>query len=275
MSKNEKNTAIESMTMPEAMAALNDLVEKYNNSMDAAERVKMELEAGLLTKQHNTLSLLTAYATVIADNNPIVALAKAYNYPVVSFKTKLADAIVDGKVKKVKVASIENGVKTHDLYAFMEWTASHNRKVAHAIDWKPKAEAARAAINDEWKKFMESDDGYKMSKTAIKNAVQSMFDALVFIPCENNPEKNAVIAKGDIANYLIALAARLKVEVDDGKINFKVDFMSGSNWKSKAFDVLHMAIEGKTFDVVYGDPEESANSATVETTPAEGEVAAK
>ena len=275
MSKNEKNTAIESMTMPEAMAALNNLVEQYNNTMDAAERVKMELEAAELSKQHNTLSLLTAYATMVADSSPVVALAKAYNYPVVSFKTKVADAIVDGKVKKVKIASIENGVKTHSLYDFMEWTASHNRKVAHAGDWKSKAEAARTAINNEWKKFMESAEGYQMSKTVIKNAVQSMFDALVFIPCENNPEKNAIIAKGDIANYLIALAARLKVEVDDGKINFKVDFMSNSNWRAKAFDVLHMAIEGKTFDVMYGDPEEAANAETVESAPAESEAAAQ
>lgn len=266
MSKNEKNTVIESMTMPEAKAALNAIVEQYNNTMDAAERVKMELEASELSKQYNTLSLLTAYATVMADQTPVVALAKAYNYPTISFKTKVADAVVDGKVKKVKVASIEDSCKTHNLYDFMEWAASHNRKVAHAGNWKSKAEEARTAINNEWKKFMESDDGYKMSKSAIKAAVQAMFDALVFIPCENNPDKNAVIAKSNVANYLIALAARNKVEIDDGKVNFKVEFMGASNWKSKAFDVLHMAIEGKTYDVVYGDPEEVVNAETVTTT---------
>ena len=268
MSKNEKNTVVESMTMPEAKAALDAIVEKYNKSMDAAERVKMELEAAELAKQYNTLSLLTAYAAIMADSSPVVALAKAYNYPVISFKTKLADSVVDGKVKKVKVASIEDSCKTHNLYDFMEWTASHNRKVAHEISWKSKAEAARTAINNEWKKFMESEDGYKMSKSAIKTAVQEMFDALAFIPCENNPDKNAIIAKNDVANYLIALAARSKVEINDGKANFKVEFMGSSNWKSKAFDVLHMAVEGKTFDVVYGDPEETVNAGTVTTTNA-------
>jgi hypothetical protein len=79
---------------------------------------------------------------------------------------------------------------------------------------------------------------------------------------------NAVIANGDIANYIIALAAQGKTTRKDGKVDFKVEFMSNNNWKSKAFDILHMAVEGKTFEVVYGDPEEAINAATVETKPA-------
>lgn len=266
--KNEKNNVMESMTMPEAKAALDAAVVSYNSTADASERVRLEIEGKDLAAKYNALSLLTAYAGIMADDKPVIAIAKAYNYPTVSFKLNVADALVDGKAKKVKVASVEDGVKTHNLYDFLEWTAKHNHKVAASGDWKAKAETARGVINDEWKKYMDSDDGYKMSKTAVKKAVQSMFDALVFIPCENNPDKNAVIANGDIANYLIALAARNKVAIDDGTVKFKVDFMSAANWKSKAFDVLHMAVEKKTFDVTYGDPEETVNAATVETVPA-------
>lgn len=267
MSKKE-NTVMESMTMEQAKTALENVVAQYNNTVDAAERTKLELDAKELSAKYNTLSLLTSYATVMKDAQPLVALAKAYNYPTISFKTNVADALVDGKAKKVKVASAETSVKTHNMYDFMEWAAKHNKKVAANGNWKSKAEEARRVINDEWKKYMDTEDGYKMSKTAIKNAVQGMFDALVFIPGESG--KNAVIAKSAIANYLIALAARNKVEIEDGKINFKVEFLGSGNWRAKAFDVLHMAIEGKTFSVVYGDPEETVNAATVTTTaPAE------
>lgn len=263
MKKNEMNVAMESMTMPEAKAALEAAVKKYNETTDVVERTRIEVESKELANQYNALSLLTAYAAIMAEENPVVAIAKAYNYPTVSFKLNVADALVDGKAKKVKVASVEDSTKTHNLYDFLDWTAKHNKNVAASGDWKSKAEAARGVINGEWKKYMESDDGYKMSKTAVKTAVQAMFDALIFIPGASG--KNSVIATGSIANYLIALAAQAKTSILDGKVKFKVDFMSANNWKSKAFDVLHMAVEGKTFDITYGDPEETVNAATVKT----------
>ena len=276
MSKNEmKNVAMESMTMPEAKAALDALVKKYNDSTDVSERAKLEIDGKELATKYNVLSLLTAYAGIMAEANPVVAIAKAYSYPTINFKLSVVDQLVDGKAKKVKAASVEDSSKVHNLYDFLDWTAKHGKKVTASGDWKSKAEAAREAVNKEWKKYMDSKDGYKMSKTAIKKNVQSMFDALVFIPCENNDKLNAVIANGDIANYLIALAAQGKTTRKDGKVDFKVEFMSNNNWKSKAFDILHMAVENKTFEVVYGDPEESINAATVETKPAEGEASAK
>lgn len=269
MKNNEKKTVMESMTMPEVKAALEAAVKKYNETADVAERTRLEVEAKELATQYNALSLLTAYAAIMGEDKPVVAIAKAYNYPTISFKLNVADALVDGKAKKVKVASIDDSTKTHNLYDFLDWTAKHGKNVTASGDWKTKAEAARSIINNEWKKFMESDDGYKMSKTAVKTAVQDMFDALVFIPGPSG--KNSVIAKNDAANYLIALAAQAKTAILDGKVNFKVDFMSANNWKSKAFDVLHMAVEGKTFNITYGDPEETVNAATVVKTEPAGE----
>ena len=274
MSKNEMNN-MESMTMPEAKVALDELVKKYNDTVDVSERTKLEIDGKDLAAKYNALSLLTAYAGIMAEANPVVAIAKAYSYPTVNFKLSVVDKLVDGKAIKVKAASVEDGSKVHNLYDFLDWTAKHGKKVTASGDWKSKAEAAREAVNKEWKKYMDSKDGYKMSKSAIKKSVQAMFDALVFIPCENNDKLNAVIASGDIANYLIALAAQGKTTRKDGKVDFKVEFMSSNNWKSKAFDVLHLAVENKTFEVVYGDPEETINAATVETKPAEGEAAAK
>jgi hypothetical protein len=264
-----KNNEMKSMNMTEAKAALEATVSSYNSTTDVSERTRLEIEGKDLATKYNALSLLTAYAGIMSAEKPVVAIAKAYSYPTISFKLNVADALVEGKAKKVKVASIEDGTKTHNLYDFMDWAAKHNKKVAADGGWKTKAEAARCVINDEWKKYMESDDGYKMSKSAVKKAVQAMFDALVFIPCENNEKLNAVIATGNIANYLIALAAKNKIAIEDGKVNFKVDFMSANNWKSKAFDVLHMAVENKTFEVVYGDPEEAINTAAVESNDAE------
>lgn len=274
MSKNEMNN-MESMTMPEVKVALDELVKKYNDTTDVSERTKLEIDGKELAGKYNALSLLTAYAGIMADANPVVAIAKAYSYPTVNFKLSVVDKLVDGKAKKVKSASIEDSSKVHNLYDFLDWTAKHGKKVTASGDWKSKAEAARESVNKEWKKYMDSKDGYKMSKSAIKKTVQTMFDALVFIPCENNEQLNAVIANNNIANYLIALAAQGKTTRKDGKVDFKVEFMSGNNWKSKAFDILHMAVENKTFDVVYGDPEESINAATVETKPAEAEADAK
>lgn len=268
MSKNEKNTVMESMTMPEAKVALDELVKKYNDTTDVSERTKLEIDGKELATKYNALSLLTAYAGIMAAENPVVAIAKAYTYPTVNFKLAVVDQLVDGKAKKVKAASVEDSSKVHNLYDFLDWTAKHGKKVTASGDWKSKAEAAREVINKEWKKYMDSKDGYKMSKTAVKKAVQSMFDTLVFIPCENNDKLNAVIANGDIANYLIALAAQGKTTRKDGKVDFKVEFMSNNNWKAKAFDILHMAVESKTFEVVYGDPEEAINAAAVETKPA-------
>lgn len=268
MKKNE-NKAMESMTMPEVKAALDELVNNYNKTTDISERVKLEVEAKELAAQYNAISLLTDYAKFMAADKPVVAIAKAYKYPTISFKLNVADAMIEGKVKKVKVASVEDSTKTHNLYDFLEWAAKHNKKITAGTDWKSKAEEARSAINGEWKKFMESDDGYKMSKSAVKSAVQSMFDALVLIPGKSG--KNSVIANGDIANYLIALAAQNKIAIEDGKVQFNVQFMSANNWKSKAFDVLHMAVEGKSFNTVYGDPEEVAVSEEAPAAEAEAE----
>ena len=267
MKKNEMNTA---MTMPEAKAALEETVKKYNDTSDVAERTRLEIEGKDLSASYNALSLLTAYAGIMAAEQPVVAIAKAYSYPTLNFKLNVVDKLVDGVAKKVKAASIEEGSKVHNLYDFLDWTAKHGKSVTASAYWKTPSEAARGVINAEWKKYMESKDGHKMSKTAVKKAVQAMFDALVNIPGPSG--KNSVIANNDIANYLIALAAQGKTNRKDGKVDFKVEFMSANNWKSKAFDVLHMAVEGKTFEVVYGDPEETVNAATVTTiTAAEDE----
>ena len=76
MSKNEMNN-MESMTMPQAKAALDELVKKYNDTVDVTERTKLEIEGKDLATKYNALSLLTAYAGIMAEPNPVVAIAKA------------------------------------------------------------------------------------------------------------------------------------------------------------------------------------------------------
>lgn len=257
--KNNENNAKKSMTMPEVKAALEEAVNSYNKSTDAAERTKLEIEAKDLVAQYNAISLLTDYAKFMADDKPVVAIAKAYKCPTIGVKFAIADALVEGKAKKVKVASVEDSTKTHNLIDFLEWAEKHNKKVAASADWKSKMEEARTAINGEFQKKMESEDGYKISKTVIKNSLQSVFDSIVFIAGETSG-KNAIYPTKDGVNIIDALAAELKESIDNGEVEFTLQFLGKSKWRTLLFKVLHMSVKGKKLNYIYGDPEETVNA---------------
>lgn len=256
--KNNENNAKKSMTMPEVKAALEEAVNSYNKSTDAAERTKLEIEAKDLVAQYNAISLLTDYAKFMADDKPIVAIAKAYKCPTIGVKFAIADALVEGKAKKVKVASVEDSTKTHDLVNFLEWAEKHNKKIAAAADWKSKMEDARTAINGEFQKVMESDDGYKISKGVVKSNMQALFDSVVFVAGESG--KNAIYPNKDGVNIIISIAADLKEAIEDGEVEFTLQFLGKSKWRSIIFKVLHLSVKGKKLNYTYGDPEETVNA---------------
>ena len=98
-----------------------------------------------------------------------------------------------------------------------------------------------------------------MSKNKVKGALQSAFDALVFVKSETG--KNAVIADGKQAGYVVAAAADAKAGLNDaGSVAFTLEFLKGKKWQDLLMHVLHMAVEGKTYDIVYGDPEENGTT---------------
>lgn len=254
---------IETMTMPEIKVELNAIADKYNMTSNDTERLECVTEAKKCVDKYNELSMLTAYATFVADAQPIVAIAKAYNYGIVAVATKPVSEVVNGKtIVRMKMSVKEDGVKTHNLVKFLEWAESHNKKLTAVPTWRSAMNTARNTINSEWEKYLTSEDGYKMSKNAVKKSLQAMFDAFVFIKCENS-DKNAIIANGKLADFVMVLAADLKKSIDNGDVKFTVEFLSNKKWQSHVFDILHMAVKGKSYDVVYGEPDED--------TPAEEE----
>ena len=250
----KKKELMESMTMPEIKAAIVEAVNNYNATNDAAERVKLEVEYKTMCDAYNELALLTSYAELIKAEKPVVAIAQAYSYKVIGVKAKVVDDVVNGKNVTIKVASVdETGSRTHNLLSFMEWAEAHNRKIAAKADWKGKLEDARKAINGEFQKVMDSEEGYKISKTIIKNTMQAAFDSIVFVAGESG--KNAIYPNKDGVNIVIAIAAELKEAVENGEVEFTLQFLGKKKWSSIVFKILHLAVKGKTLKYVYGDPE--------------------
>lgn len=254
-----KKTNTENRTMTIVLDELNKSVDKYNESKDTAEKVQLGVQHKALVQEYNELSLLSAYAECMKEEKPLVALAKKYYYDTVSVKDAVHNE-VDPETKAVKSAvtrSVNDGCKKLDVTKFIEWTEERNKSVAAEKDWKVKIGAARNSIEAEWKKFFASNkDSHSMSIGKAKKALQAMFDALVFIPCENDKTKNAIIANGDVAKWVLGYANSRKDSKAEGKITITGYVLPKATWNTLCLDALHMAVEKKTFEIIYGDPEE-------------------
>lgn len=251
-----KKQTTENRTMSIVLAELNASVDKYNLATDAIERANLAAEHKVLVQEYNELSLLNAYATFMKDENPIVALANAYYYDTVSVKDNVHNEVGDDGVMTSSVTrSVNDGTKKLDITKFVDWTEERNKSVAAAKDWKSKMLAARNSIETEWKKFFDSKgDTHSMSVGKTKKALQAMFDALVFIPSESG--KNAIIANGDIAKWVLGFANNRKDTKADGNVNIVGNVLPRSTWNTLALDVLHKAVTGKTYEIIFGEPEE-------------------
>ena len=177
----------------------------------------------------------------------------------ISVKTVVSNTVVEGVAKSTEVSSVNEIDRKMNLYAFIEWAKERNKVITAKTDYKSIANASRKDINDAWKTAMEDSSEIKISKKTAKKAIQNVFDSLIFIAGKSG--KNAVVANGDIANYIIALAGDLKVTSNEHNPNFEIDFLKGKSWEGHIFNMLHMAVEGKTYEVVYGDPENEAAEA--------------
>lgn len=255
---------LENRTMSVVLDELNKSVDKYNLATDAIERVQLAVDHKKLVEEYNALSLLNDYATFMKDENPIVALAKAYYYDTVSVKDNVHNEVdaETGVMKSSVTRSVNDGTKKLDATKFIEWTEERNKSVAANKDWKVKISAARSSIEAEWKKFFASNkDSHSMSIGKAKKALQAMFDAVVFIPCENNKDKNAIIANGDIAKWVLGFANDRKDTKVDGEIAITGSVLSKGKWNTLFMDILHKAVTGKTFDITFGEPEEQVADA--------------
>ena len=255
--------SVETRTMSVVLNELNASVDRYNASADPAERNTLSLEHKNLVQEYNEMSLLSAYASFMSEDKPLIALAKAYYYDTVSVRDAVHNEVIDGVMTSTVTRSVKDGNRKLDVAKFIEWTEEHNRSVAAARDWKSKVGAARSSIEAEWKKFFTGKgETCKISVGKTKKVLQDMFDALVFIAGESG--KNAFIADGKIARYIIGFANKRKDAKVDGNVVITGTVLSRGTWAELCIDIMHMAATGKTYDIVYGEPEENEADADVE-----------
>lgn len=249
---------VENRTMSVVLEELNASVDKYNESTDSMERVQLSVTHKNLTTEYNELSLLSAYAKFMAAEKPLVELANTYYYDTVSVKDNVHNEVVDGVQKSSITRSVNEGCKKLDVTKFIEWTQEHNKSVAAEKDWKSKILAARNAVETEWKKFFAAKgDTHAMSVGKTKKALQAMFDSLVFVSSETG--KNAIIANGDIAKWVLGFANNRKDSKVDGNINITGNVLPRATWNTLLLDILHKAVTGKTFEIIIGEPDEAVD----------------
>lgn len=260
---------VENRTMSIVLAELNESVDKYNLATDAVERVQLATAQKALVQEYNELSLLNAYANFMKSETPLVELAKAYYYGTINVKDNVHNEVdpVTSAMKSTITRSVNDGNKKLDVTKFIEWTGERNKSVAADKAWRSAIGAARNSIETEWKKFFASKgDSHAMSVGKTKKALQAMFDALVFIPCENDKTKNAIIANGDIAKWVLGFAnTRKDLKTDEGIIAITGSVLSKATWNTLCLDILHKAVTGKTYEIIYGEPEEDARDKKPET----------
>ena len=268
---------VENRTMSVVLEELNASVDRYNDldpATNAAERNALALTHKNLVQEFNELSMLTAYAAFMNEELPLLALAKTYYYDTVSVKDTVHNEVIDGVMTSTVTRSVNDGNKKFDVAKFIIWTEEHNRSVAADRKWKSAVEKSRSSIEAEWKKFFTGKgETTKLSVGKTKSVLQDMFDALIFIAGKSG--KNAFIADGAIARYMIGFANSRKDSLVDGKVKITGNVLPRQTWSTLLLDIMHMAATGKTYEVIYGDPEEAEDEAEVEAEATTDEAAAE
>ena len=246
------NNNTEKRTMEVVLAEVKENISKFNLTENPAEKNKLELELKTLEGEYNELSLLTAWSGFVADEKPMVAFAKAYEYSIVGHKDVDHRETKDGMKVVIRTRVLdESKTRILNVEDFISWTEERHASVAADKHWRKAVMAARDSIIDQWKGFMAAKgDTRAISIGKMKKALQAMVDALVFIP--GSKGANAVVVKSDVAKAVFALCNQRK----DG---LKGTIMPASVWKKMEVDVLHAAVAGKDFAINYGDDEEATD----------------
>lgn len=260
--KKTETTATKAITMASVLEELNEQIKEFNAEQDVVKCAEIEEACKKLVNAYNELSLLHTYANFISAEIPLVELAKAYYYPKKTLKKKVHNEVdADGVAKSTLALVLEDREAKLDVLDFVEWTMTRGTCVAHTSDYKGKVKDARVAVANEWIKFFKSKakDDVKMSVGKTKKALQAMFDALVFIPCENHTDKNAIIANNDTAKWVLALAnTRKDVRLDTGDISIVNTILPQKTWATLVLDILHMAVADKKYEVIFKEDDEEA-----------------
>ena len=249
MAKKTMNKA-EERTMQVVMSELKDKIDRYNLESNAAKRNTLEVDCKNLVAEYNEMSLLDAYATFKAESDPMVALAKAYTYDVISAKATSHQEMVDG-VKKSIVTMVldENRTKLLNAAKFIEWMAERNVPVTARTDWKKRVNDAHKELISQWKSFIEDGTDFKVG--ALKTALQDMVDAFIMLEGENG--KNAYVVTSKLTRSIIAFCTSRK----DG---LKGTIAAKNMWDRLQMDILHAVVTRKEFEIAYGEAEDEAEA---------------
>lgn len=242
-------------TMAELLEELKKSVDAYNLSDDTKKRIDLAVEQKAIIEEYNKTSLYTAYGECLAAENPILALAQMYYYDTISVRDAVHTEVVDGVAKSTMTRGTKEGCKKLNLVKFIEWTEESNTSVVADKNWRTATDNARKVVANQWEKFFASGkDTHSMSIRKTKEALQKMFDALVYI--ESKRGNNAVIANGDIAKWVLGFANVRKDSKVDGKTVISGTVLSKQQWATLQMDILHKAVEGKSFEIFFCDDTE-------------------
>lgn len=263
----EKNFVVtEGRTLETIRKELTEAVSKYNLSEQADERAGLEVTMKNLVDDWNELSMLTAYASFLDDEQPLIAFGKAYTYATISTKDHPHKEVVNGVKRTVHTMSVEDGFKQMSVTKFLGWAKEKNKTLATDVAWLSKWNAAREEVNKQWKRiFASKGDSSALKIGQMKRTLQDVFDALVFVEAAGGSGKNALIADGDMAKYALGVSNQRKADLRTKTL--KVQNMSSQMWEQIGMDIWHMVCSAKTYEVVIGDEkteEEAENSTTEE-----------
>lgn len=254
-----KNTTnFEGMTLAETKTKLIDLVNRYNKSEDGTERAGIRIECDKFAEQYNTLSMLSLYAQAMADEIPLIYLIKAHHYGICSVKFEQSVSLSDDK--KIVVSMSGNvsfdSKRKADMFDFIDWAEKSNKKVTTKGDWKLLTAIEREKINDEFRKGMNSDTEYKISKRVAHDVLQNCFDALIFVPSATG--KNAIFPNKDCKNLIVSCAAEYKEKIkDNNSVDCSLSFFARKRWQNTIQNCLYLVLSEKTITYSYGDPEDA------------------
>ena len=256
---------LETLTKEQAYALLEELVTAINDDETTSEeKVKLNAECSEVCKAYNELSMLTVYGVCAKAEYPILEFAKTFYYPTVSTKDELGEEMGDdGKKHTFVTRKIETGEKRLDLFDFLVWAENCNKKVTADKIWRVACNSTRNSIENEWKKLYNSKgDTHKVNLKTIKDSLQKMYDALLFIPSENG--NNRVMATGKIARMMFGFSNTTKDRrTKDGDIEIINSVLSNKQWIKLVMNALHLTVMDKDYApnkvaIQYGSEVENA-----------------
>lgn len=249
MAKN--NTTKTGRTMESIMEEIKVNIDKFNDLdiKKSEERNTLTVALEQLIKDYNEMSLLTAYASFMEAELPMLAFAKAYKYPCVAKKDNKHREVKDGLLVETVTRVLDTEKDGYfNIKHFINWCAERGTKVAAADNWLTKMGEARDTIIHH--KELEYTTGSGLSNGDLKKSLQGMLDALINIPGE----------KGGNALVVIGKNARVTCDLclQGAKDYLGISVAAKKNWEKAAMALLHLTTEGKEFVITYGDAEESA-----------------